>query len=118
MRRRTSRSQFSDQLEERKQWKLIYKLIPLTDPSPLKSCSRAPVGFSLKIAALACFILPGYLAGYMRMLDYPLSVLLRIVFSLSGGKKKTLLLRKVEYKSKTTVTKRQKQKTRTVLHKE
>ena len=44
MRRRTSRSQFSDQLEERKQWKLkIYKLIPLTDPNPLKSCSRSPV---------------------------------------------------------------------------
>ena len=44
MRRRTSRSQFSDQLEERKQWKLkTYKLIPLTDPNPWKSCSRAPV---------------------------------------------------------------------------
>lgn len=38
------RRRVSDQLEERKQWKLkIYKLIPQTDPNPLKSCSRAPV---------------------------------------------------------------------------
>lgn len=77
------------------------KLIPLTDPNPLKSCSRAPVLLFENHCCLL-FLTAWMLAGYRRMVDYPLSVLLRIVFSLSGEKSNntTLLLRRCTIKAK------------------